>query len=382
MRKELDTAKKVQKGLIRDLNKVRKKIRNEATKNNEMQQETEELHNEILALKQKDQDDKTSFEDKMRDLKKKLSDTDTSSQRLGRSMMQDNASTMAQGAQTSEEFSNPADLLKERLVKWVKNNKEKKHLMDKYIRNVKVIEDAFEQIREAEGIPTVQEIVSTFVKSEEQNYHMTNYLNTLNSEIDTIQEQNRKIQAEIEKHEKIQKLSEDEKQAQIELLKTDIQVTKLQIEQRDSEIEKRMNNLKQIQKHVEKMVAAFQSSSLPLSVAQHMQYDEDTILNDKNATQYMAEVEEYIGLLITNLAYKRQQPNAAISAIPLEQLGVKEFSKGKYNLDTSNDDRFSKDEGDVEEKEDLAYNERELIQKFQEKQLKAGLSSIREMSYQ
>lgn len=32
---------------------------------------------------------------------------------------------------------------------------------------------------------------------------MTNYLNTLNSEIDTIQEQNRKIQAEIEKHEKI-----------------------------------------------------------------------------------------------------------------------------------------------------------------------------------
>ena len=254
--------------------------------------------------------------------------------------------------------------------------------MDKYIRNVKVIEDAFEQIREAEGIPTVQEIVSTFVKSEEQNYHMTNYLNTLNSEIDTIQEQNRKIQAEIEKHEKIQKLSEDEKQAQIEQLKTDIQVTKLQIEQRDSEIEKRMNNLKQIQKHVEKMVAAFQSSSLPLSVAQHMQYDEDTILNDKNATQYMAEVEEYIGLLITNLAYKRQQPNAAISAIPLEQLGVKEFSKGKYNLDTSNDDRFSKDEGDVEEKEDLAYNERELIQKFQEKQLKAGLSSIREMSYQ
>ncbi len=203
MRKELKTAKQVQGGLQKDMAKIRKKIRGEATKNNEMQQETEELHNEILALKQKDQDDKTSFEDKMRDLKKKLSDTDTSSQRLGRSMMQDNASTMAQGAQTSEEFSNPADLLKDRLVKWVKNNKEKKHLMDKYIRNVKVIEDAFEQIREAEGIPTVQEIVSTFVKSEEQNYHMTNYLNTLNSEIDTIQEQNRKIQAEIEKHEKI-----------------------------------------------------------------------------------------------------------------------------------------------------------------------------------
>lgn len=92
-----------------------------------------------------------------------------------------------------------------------------------------------------------------------------------------------------------------------------------------------------------------------------MQYDEDTIINDKNATQYMAEVEEYIGLLITNLAYKREQPNAAISAIPLEQLGVKEFSKGKNYVDTSNDDWFSRDEGDMDEKEDLAYNERELF---------------------
>ena len=86
----------------------------------------------------------------------------------------------------------------------------------------------------------------------------------------------------------------------------------MQIEQRDSEIEKRMENLKKIQGYVEKMVAAFQTSSLPLSVAQHMQYDEDAILNDKNATQYMAEVEEYIGLLITNLVPCSQGPSSPV----------------------------------------------------------------------
>jgi len=35
-----------------------------------------------------------------------------------------------------------------------------------------------------------------------------------------------------------------------------------------------------------------------------MQYDSETIFNDKNAAQYLAEIEEYIGVLITNIAYK------------------------------------------------------------------------------
>jgi len=42
------------------------------------------------------------------------------------------------------EFANPTDLLKIRLDKVVNNNKEKKSLMDMYVRNVKIIEDAFE----------------------------------------------------------------------------------------------------------------------------------------------------------------------------------------------------------------------------------------------
>jgi hypothetical protein len=39
--------------------------------------------------------------------------------------------------------------------------------MDMYIRNVKIIEDAFEQIKEQTGISSVEEIVTTFVKAEE-----------------------------------------------------------------------------------------------------------------------------------------------------------------------------------------------------------------------
>lgn len=94
----------------------------------------------------------------------------------------------AAGVVATQEFANPVAVLKLRLSKWTANNKEKKNLMDMYIRNVKIIEDAFDQIKEATGISSVEEIVTTFIKAEEQNYSLYNYVNMLNSEIDTIEE--------------------------------------------------------------------------------------------------------------------------------------------------------------------------------------------------
>ena len=73
--------------------------------------------------------------------------------------------------------------------------------MDLYTRNVSIIKDAFETIKAETGISSNDEIVTTFVKAEEQNYSLYNYVNTLNSEIDMIDETNKNIKAEIERHE-------------------------------------------------------------------------------------------------------------------------------------------------------------------------------------
>jgi hypothetical protein len=80
--------------------------------------------------------------------------------------------------------------------------------MDMYIRNVKIIEDAFDQIKEATGISSTEEIVTTFIKAEEQNYSLYNYVNMLNSEIDTIAEQNKNIERQIAKHEQLAVMSQ------------------------------------------------------------------------------------------------------------------------------------------------------------------------------
>ena len=42
---------------------------------------------------------------------------------------------------------------------------------------------------------------------------------------------------------------------------------------------------------------------------------------------YLSELEEYISSLITYCAYKRDDPHAALSSLPLEALNKKEHNK-------------------------------------------------------
>lgn len=58
-----------------------------------------------------------------------------------------------------------------------------------------------------------------------------------------------------------------------------------------------------------------------------MSYEEGFTFNESNIVHYLAELEEYISSLITYTAFKRDDPNAAISAIPLEKLNQKDFQR-------------------------------------------------------
>ena len=101
--------------------------------------------------------------------------------------------------------------MKRRLFKIIDTNKEKRKLMDQYLRNVKVIEDAFDQIKQSTGISNIEEIVNTFIKAEEQNYSLLNYVNTLNTEYDQLEEANEDIKVAIDRIEERAQLSKEEK---------------------------------------------------------------------------------------------------------------------------------------------------------------------------
>ena len=64
-----------------------------------------------------------------------------------------------------------------------------------------------------------------------------------------------------------------------------------------------------------------------------MPYDTTTVFNESNIIMYLAELEEFISSLITYLAFKRDDPNAAISSVPLERLTQKDFLKKEIWID-------------------------------------------------
>lgn len=81
------------------------------------------------------------------------------------------------------------------------------------------------------------------------------------------------------------------------------------------------------------MVDMFKKSKFFLCVAQKMNYEDGIHFTENNIVSYLAELEEYISSLITYTAFKRDEPNAAISSIPLDKLEVKEFNKQKMTVD-------------------------------------------------
>ena len=92
-----------------------------------------------------------------------------------------------------------------------------------------------------------------------------------------------------------------------------------------AETESTKRTFRKIQRDVEVMVEMFKRSRFFLSVATKMSYDEGFIFSENNIVSYLAELEEYICSLITYSAFKRDDPNAAIAAIPLEKLSSKLF---------------------------------------------------------
>ncbi len=59
-----------------------------------------------------------------------------------------------------------------------------------------MIDEAFNIIKETSGITDIEEIMNTFIKSEEQNYSLFNYVNILTQDIDFLEENNKDLQEE------------------------------------------------------------------------------------------------------------------------------------------------------------------------------------------
>ena len=170
----------------------------------------EQHTNQCIALRAKHEEDKEAFENKIKQMREQLTQKDDIVGAEGEKQVD---KQMNEKKQVVGDFSNHINVLRLRLAKIIATNKEKKRLMDQYLRNVKVIEDAFEQIKDATGISSIDEIVTSFIKAEEQNYSLYNYVNMLGTETDLLEESNKEIKEQIDRIIQRGKMTEAEKVA-------------------------------------------------------------------------------------------------------------------------------------------------------------------------
>lgn len=110
-------------------------------------------------------------------------------------------------------------MLKGRVKKITGINRKKKALIDQYSKNGSIIEQAFEQIQDSSGISNVEEIVTTFIKAEEQNYSLYNYVNLLGQETDALEDNNNFLDGQLEQYKGLARMNENEKLGTIKHLK-------------------------------------------------------------------------------------------------------------------------------------------------------------------
>ena len=136
-----------------------------------------ETNNQILALKCKHEEGKEEFEKNIGDLQEQLKAKDQKVEFSDKSLSRTTEAKKGQGA---EGYTNPIEILQIRVNSVVNKNVEKKRLLDQYVRNAKIIQEAFDTIMEATGINNIAEIVTAFIKAEEQNVQLFNYVDQLN----------------------------------------------------------------------------------------------------------------------------------------------------------------------------------------------------------
>jgi len=125
----------------------------------------------------------------------------------------------------------------------------------------------------------------------------------------------------------------------------------------------------EIKTHVETMINVFGDSHFTLAVASAMQYDEDTVFSENNVTLYLSELEEHISNFITYLAAREKNPDAPISALPLDTMANKDFDKKESAIEVPSAHDFANvdDETTTEAAgDDIVTNPKDLYRKFEE----------------
>ena len=223
-------------------------------------------------------------------------------------------------------------MLKKILEKWSNNTKEKKKQLDAYTKHIKVVEDAFKQIQQATGISSIEEIVTAFIKSQEQNYEIYTYMNNLTSEIDSLEDNLEIIKSKISLIEEYKENGE-KKENEIKIkLEKDCEHMDKKIKIKRNKLENLRNEIQSITQAVVRILKLFESLNLEAYINQKLDktwlenFSEETLIN------VLGYIEDYINYILILQAYSSSSDNPMLKHLPLDAINNKDFEVKNFDL--------------------------------------------------
>jgi len=373
VRRERVTYEKVRMNMDEELRIMTDQTIDQATRHSMLQAAAERMKDKILKLKEKNTHDQTVY----------ISEYEKLQQKYKEDVINKRKDTKERAMKSQEKLENldTQMLLKRRLQRIILSNKEKVKVIDQYRKNMAVIDEAFHVIQESSGITDIEEIMNTFIKSEEQNYSLFNYVNVLTQDLDFLEDNNKNLAQEIEilEHELALKQKLLEKPPEEEVERQHVQEI---INEKEKYIEHVRNELGTIKGPLEEILKELIQTKF--CSTENLVIVDDFILNEQTIDYYLSIFEEILNKMIPYISKVNDNKDYLTSGLLLEELNVKDFDRIKnfgLNLkEIANSDETSLDQTPFLEESRLKEIAKEAIEKSKEKSISLGASALLERS--
>lgn len=227
----------------------------------------------------------------------------------------------------NSDTADPTPVLKKLQLKWGNAVKEKKRQIDVHSKHIKLLGEAVEEIKEATGVQSIEEITTTFIKSEQQQYSIGTYLNNLHAEAEAMEENLRSLLMAIDSDTQHSYSAEVEVKGLLSQLKARIEKMEDNCEKSKGEEADLRDDLEAAKQPIkvrvtQNLLDIFEKSAFRATISSDDPKEESSI-GDEKLLLKLGELEELLNSLQIFLAMKEGQSSPTLKTLDLSSMSEK-----------------------------------------------------------
>mmetsp|Transcript_22591 Transcript_22591/g.31476 ORF Transcript_22591/g.31476 Transcript_22591/m.31476 type:complete len:541 (-) Transcript_22591:280-1902(-) len=214
LRRERSTFETIYKKLEKELHEKKKLMVNVIEISNIAYEARDQAQNEIAALRAQADKEESAFELETKETAKAMDDE------VRAADLAKEVSMVSVGGLSTEQ-----EVLKKRVIGHNWTFGKERSMVDTIAEKVRMFDDAFAKIQAATGLTDINELVTSFINAEDQNFSLFNFANELNQETEKLEEQAAELKGELEKAKGSGASKEGQRKQVIEDLESELEMT-------------------------------------------------------------------------------------------------------------------------------------------------------------